>query len=75
MQKPLLNKVINGIMEVNKNLNSDMQIGHSYFCSAQDDEDIKMTIRYNIEPLIKQYYINNDKTAKELIEILEESLK
>lgn len=74
-QNPLLNKVINGILEVNKNLNSDIQIGHSYFCKAQDDEDIKMTIRYNIVPLIKQYYINDDKTANELIKILENTLK
>lgn len=74
-QYPLLSKVITGIKEVNEELNDDIKIGHSYFCKITDEEDIKMTIRYNIEPLIKQYYRHDTKTAQKLINTLENTIK
>lgn len=73
-QNPLLTKVINGIIEVNKSLNDDIKIGHSYFCKTLDEQDIKMTIKYSIEPMIKHYFKNDIKKANELIKILEDSL-
>ena len=74
-KNPLLNKVIKGIIDVNKNLNDDIKIGHSYFCNPQDDDDIKMTVRYNIAPLIKEYYRNDKPMSDKLIQIIENTLK
>lgn len=73
-QNPLLSKVIDEIIDINKTLNDDIKIGHSYFCKPMDEDDIKMTIRYNIEPLIKQYYRNNIEIANNLIKNLENLL-
>lgn len=74
MQNNLLSKVIDGIIDVNKNLDDSLKIGHSFFCKPMDDEDIKMTVKYNIMPLIKEYYKNDSSTANKLIAKLEDSI-
>lgn len=75
MQNPMLEKVVNGIMLVNKNLDDSVKIGHSYFCKPMDNEDITMTVKYNLIPYIKQYYKNDIASEDRLIKILEDTIK
>ena len=73
-QNPLLERIILKIMEINKNLDESMQIGHSYFCMPMSDNELKMLVKYSIIPLIKEYYRKEPKKgkeiSKELLEIL-----
>lgn len=75
MENNLLARVIDGVKNVNNSLSDDIKIGHSYFCNLTDDEDIRMTVKYNIEPLIKEYHRNNKDESQRLIGILEDSIK
>ena len=74
MQNPILEKVIQNIIQVNSKLDDNVKIGHSYFCKPMDQEDINMTIQYNIIPYIKQYYQNNKDVEKEIVNILQDML-
>lgn len=74
LQNPMLEKVVNGIIEINKNLDDNVKIGHSYFCKPMDAEDINMTVKYNIIPYIKQYYKNDIETQNKLIKIIQDTL-
>ena len=70
-----LEKVINGIITVNKNLEDSVKIGHSYFCKPMDKEDISMTVRYNLIPYIEQCYKKDYCKDIKVIKILEDSIK
>lgn len=74
-QNPLLSKVVSAVVNVNKDLSDDLKIGHSYFCKPMDDEDIKMTVKYSIEPLVKEYYRDNINLQNNYIKTLEDTIK
>ena len=66
----LFNKVINTIVEINDeiakdtNLTSDCMIGHSYFSDLKsiNKEELFTIVKYDILPLLKEYYIDNPNT-------------
>ena len=66
----LFNKVINTIIEINDeiakdtNLTSDCMIGHSYFSDLKSisKEELFTIVKYDILPLLKEYYIDNPNT-------------
>ncbi len=70
-----MTKVINEIVGINKNLEDNAKIGHSYFCKPMTNQDIKMTIKYNIEPYLMEHYQNDISTGKNLIKGLEDVIK
>lgn len=64
-------KKVNLEIKRNPDLGEGFQIGHSYFCNYEEDlfwyESI---IRYEIAPLIEEYWFDNREKARELIEEL-----
>ena len=66
----LFNKVISTIVEINEeigkdtNLTSDCMIGHSYFSDLKsiNKEELFTIVKYDILPLLKEYYIDNPST-------------
>ncbi len=66
----LFNKVINSIIEINDeiakdtNLTADCMIGHSYFSDLKTvtSKELLTIIKYDILPLLKEYYIDNPNT-------------
>ena len=74
-QNPALEKVVNGIVEVNKNLDDRIKIGHSYFCKPMNNDELSMTVKYNLIPYVKQCYRNDLVTENKMVGILEESIK
>ncbi len=71
----LLTKIINKIIEINKDLDEDIQIGHSYFCKPMPDNEIKMLVKYSVVPLLKEYYRNDPKKSKKIATELLETLE
>lgn len=64
-----LNKIINKIKILNKEINQDsslgegFEIGHSYFCDLEtaSKEKIKQIIKYDIIPMLEEYWFDNKK--------------
>lgn len=81
----LFNKVINTILELNKIIKEDQSlgegfmIGHSYFCDFTNNKNLESTLKiiinYEIIPLIKEYWFDDEKQLNEWINLLEEIIK
>lgn len=86
INSPLLDKIIQGIVNLNEEIKRDSSlgpgfcIGHSYFCFKNkeevNDERLKRIIRYEIIPMLQEYWFDNDGKFKEqekkLREIIED---
>lgn len=69
-----LNKVCRKIMDLNEDICKDdmlgpgFMVGHSYFCvhgNSLSDADVENIVRYEIEPLLDEYWYDNpDKVRK-----------
>lgn len=73
----LVNKIIYRIKEINKEIESDrtlgkgFRIGHSYFCNYEDNDNwYEEIIRYEIDPLLREYWFDEEEKADNYIEDL-----
>lgn len=86
INSPLLDKIIQGIVNLNEEIKRDSSlgpgfcIGHSYFCFENKEEvndgRLKRIIKYEIIPMLQEYWFDNDGKFKEqekkLREIIED---
>ena len=68
-------KVNHEIAEDTANLGPGFSIGHSFFCSIDDEQSpdwdwFARIIRTEIEPLLREYYFDDVKKANSLVELL-----
>ena len=70
----MLKNIIEKIKEINETLEEGQQIGHCYFCKPQTDEELKMTIKYDIIPLIEEYFYDNKRKLNKAKKLLKESI-
>ena len=78
-----LENVVNAIIELNKtiihddSLGSGFCIGHSYFCNLKNVDDVllKEIVEYDIIPMIREYWFDNDNKFNEESHKLREALK
>jgi len=66
--KEFMKKVNKYILE---NLNEDYLIGHSYFMSIENDEDLEFITEYKIKPLLEEYFYANDKSVDDILDEIE----
>lgn len=74
-----LNELVDKVREVNKEIEKDPAlgqgfcIGHSYFCVHEGvtDEDVHGIARYEIEPLIAEYWFDDQQKVRSLTDKLE----
>ncbi|SHI17434.1 AAA family ATPase [Sporanaerobacter acetigenes] len=73
----LINKIkmrigsLNLEIEKDVNLGKGFRIGHSYFCNYVDtDKWYEEVIKYEIQPLIKEYWFDEEEKAKNYVEDL-----
>jgi 5-methylcytosine-specific restriction protein B len=64
------------IRQDTKNLGPGFEIGHSYFVPTDDDESLDETwymhvVRFQVEPLLKEYWFDQTEHAEELLADLE----
>ena len=63
---PKLDKLIRAIVELNKviadddSLGSGFCIGHSYLCELGSDYDLESIVEYDIIPMLREYWFDND---------------
>lgn len=75
----LILKIIDSMTNLNKEIENDdielgkcYKIGHSYFCNIDNLEDeqkwYERIIKFEIKPLLEQYWFDNTKKVSDLIE-------
>jgi|GEM_PF-6660811 len=50
-------------------------IGHSYFMTIQDDEDLEFVKKYKILPLLEEYFYADEDKLKAVLDILNKKEK
>lgn len=61
-----LKELIDAIIELNKviagddSLGSGFCIGHSYLCNLNNDSDLESIVEYDIIPMLREYWFDND---------------
>lgn len=71
-------RLINAVKTLNERIDSDMSlgsgfmIGHSYFCGAEADP--VRIVRYELAPLLREYWFDQPETAKDEISKLERAV-
>jgi len=58
------------MIKLNEKLDSEYQIGHSYFMNIKDERDLVFTCKYKIKPLLEEYFYGNEKELSEILELL-----
>ena len=65
-ETPQLRKLIKAIVELNKVIESDSSlgagfcIGHSYLCNLEKGYDLNSIVEYDIIPMLREYWFDND---------------
>jgi 5-methylcytosine-specific restriction protein B len=55
---------------IEKTINEDYKLGHSYFMKIQNEEDLEFVKKYKVQPLLEEYFYDDEKNYKEAITIL-----
>lgn len=56
---------------IEKTINEDYQLGHSYFMKIEDENDLTFVKEYKIKPLLEEYFYGDEINFKKAIEILD----
>ena len=76
-----LSNLINAIIELNKvitdddSLGSGFCIGHSYLCNLNSDSDLESIVEYDIIPMLREYWFDNDDKFNQEAQKLRNALK
>ena len=63
---PRLNNLVKALMELNKviadddSLGNGFCIGHSYLCNLEGKYDLESIVEYDIVPMLREYWFDND---------------
>lgn len=70
-------KALNDTIEKEPSLGRGFEIGHSYFCFEQDvtDTELLTILKYQIVPMLKEYWFDNPSKAEDEAKKLLDSLK
>ena len=78
---PKLRSLINAIIELNKviadddSLGSGFCIGHSYLCNFDNGYDLGSIVEYDIIPMLKEYWFDNDERFNQEAQKLRVAIK
>lgn len=76
-----LRSLINAIIDLNKviaaddSLGSGFCIGHSYLCNLNSDSELESIVEYDIIPMLREYWFDNDDKFNQEAQKLRNALK
>ena len=76
-----LNKLVEAITALNKvietddSLGSGFCIGHSYLCNLENDYNLENIVEYDIIPMLREYWFDNDERFNKEAEKLRTAIK
>ncbi len=80
-ETPQLRKLIKAILELNKvieddsSLGSGFCIGHSYLCNFENGCDLESIVEYDIIPMLREYWFDNDNKFNQEAKKLRDALQ
>ena len=78
---PHLNKLVDAIVELNKVIESDDSlgsgfcIGHSYLCNLEGGYDLESIVEYDIIPMLREYWFDNNERFYQQADNLRKAIK
>lgn len=73
-RNPLVSKVVNIVKELNNYLEGNKQIGHCYFCNVKDDKSFIRTVKYELIPLVEEYFKDDKGTKNKIVKRLKDAV-
>lgn len=80
-QDPRLNNMVGALIELNKviaeddSLGNGFCIGHSYLCNLEGNYDLESIVDYDIIPMLREYWFDNDERFNNEAQKLRDALK
>ena len=80
-ETPKLRKLIEAIVKLNEVIESDDSlgsgfcIGHSYLCNLDKGYDLESIVEYDIIPMLREYWFDNDSKFNQQVDNLRKALK
>lgn len=71
----LVTKMAEKIREINEELENNKKIGHCYFCNVKSEKEFIRTVKYNLIPLIEEYFKDDKVMKQKIIREIEEIIK
>ena len=68
-------KELNRVIEKDDSLGSGFCIGHSYLCNLNNDYDLENIVEYDIIPMLREYWFDNDNLFDQETQKLRNALK
>ena len=81
LMDPHLDNLVKAIIELNKviedddSLGSGFCIGHSYLCNLENNYDLESIVEYDIIPMLREYWFDNDERFNQEAQKLRNALK
>jgi len=78
---PHLKKLVNAIIDLNNVIEKDdslgpgFYIGHSYLCNLESQYDLNNIVEYDIIPMLREYWFDNEERFNQEIQKLRNALK
>ena len=67
-------KIIDAVKDVNKLGSGNKQIGHCYFCNDYDDKELKRTVKYELIPLVEEYFKDEKQLREKAVAKLRQAI-
>ncbi len=68
-------KIIEAVKEVNKLGGGNKQIGHCYFCNDYDDKELVRTVKYELIPLVEEYFKDEKGLREKAVSKLKQAIQ
>ena len=68
-------KIIEAVKEINGMVSGNKQIGHCYFCKDENDKELIRTVKYELIPLVEEYFKDEPQIRDVIIKKLEKAMK
>lgn len=72
--KPLIVNAVEKIVEINKSLDESRKIGHCFFCDVKSDKEFIRTMKYELIPLIEEYFKDDTGMRNRIIKELKKAI-
>ena len=78
---PRLDNLVKALIELNRvienddSLGSGFCIGHSYLCNLGDDYNLQNIVEYDIIPMLREYWFDNDEKFNQQVQNLRNALQ
>ena len=74
-RNPLVKAAVEKIKEINETLDDSRKIGHCFFCNVKNDKEFIRTVKYELIPLIEEYFKDDKNLKNKIVEELKKAVK